>query len=294
MRARRRDPDAQAPRTCAVPDIHRHVASSQRLAFDDLDWAAARADGLDDDERAMLEFFTDIESQTVFYMLEVARLDVARRPDLMTFLTLWNYEEHFHSVALSRLLRECGAGERGAMERACELRAKVRWKARLEDAAQRMLAKVAPRAFLALWMTWGASQELLTTRAYEELGRLTRNRVLAELCRRIAKQERRHFAYYYQSAREVLATSAAGRRLVRFVLERAWSPVGSGVKTPAEHVALVSCMFRGDRLAGVMADMDERLADLPGLAGVHPGTTWATRIRSLLPAPTPSLAAGGV
>jgi hypothetical protein len=34
--------------------------------------------------------------------------------------------------------------------------------------------------------------------------------VLAELCRRIAKQERRHFAWYYNGARERLARSALG------------------------------------------------------------------------------------
>ena len=272
-----------------MPAIDRHVASSQRLIFDDLDWDAARAVGLTDDERAMLEFFTDIESQTVFYMLEVAKLGVARQADLMTFLTLWNYEEHFHSVALSRLLRECGGSDRAAMARACELRARVRWKAKLEDAAQVTLARLAPRAFLALWMTWGASQELLTTRAYEALGRSTANPVLAELCRRIAKQERRHFAYYYQSARERLAASSGGRRLVRFVLERSWSPVGSGVKTTADHVDLVTRMFKGDRLAAVMADLDHRLGELPGLAGVAPGLTWTARIRRFLPGP-PALA----
>ncbi|HVV87976.1 MAG TPA: acyl-ACP desaturase [Kofleriaceae bacterium] len=272
-----------------MPDIQRHLAASQRLMFDDLDWDAARAAGLTADERAVLEFFTDIEGQTVFYMLELAKLDaVARQAELMTFLTMWNYEEHFHSVALARLLRECGGAERNAMTRACELRANARWKARIEDGIQRLLAMLAPRPFLALWMTWGASQELLTTRGYEELGRSTANPVLAELCKRIAKQERRHFAYYFQGARERLAESRGARRLVRFVLERSWSPVGSGVKTPADHVDLVSRMFKGDRLTSVLEQLDARLSELPGLSGVRPGTTWGSRIRRFLPAPEPA------
>ena len=115
--------------------------------------------------------------------------------------------------------------------------------------------------------------------------------MLAELCRRIAKQERRHFAYYYQGARERLAESAMGRRLVRFVLQRSWSPVGSGVKTTADHVDLVSRMFKGDRLQQVMEHMDERLGELPGLEGVQPGTMWAARIKRFLPAPAPAAAA---
>lgn len=272
-----------------MPDIHRHVASSQRLHFDDLDWAAARAAGLSADERAILEFFADIESQTVFYMLELAKLDAARQADLMTFLTLWNYEEHFHAVAIARLLRACAADDagpdRGPMARACQLRARARWRARLEDAGQVLLAKLMPRPFVALWMTWGASQELLTTRGYEELGRRTANPVLAELCRRIAKQERRHFAYYFHGARERLAESAGARRLVRFVMARAWNPVGSGVKTPADHVELVTRMFPGARLGEVLAQVDARLGELPGLAGVQPATTWGARMRRHLPPP---------
>ena len=37
--------------------------------------------------------------------------------------------------------------------------------------------------------------------AYEEVIRTTQNPVLAEMFRRIAKQERRHFAYYFGQAR---------------------------------------------------------------------------------------------
>ena len=76
-----------------------------------------------------------------------------------------------------------------------------------------------------------------------------------------------------------------GRRRVRFVLQRSWSPVGSGVKTTADHVDLVSRMFKGDRLQQVMAHMDVRLGELPGLEGVQPGTMWAARIKRYLPAP---------
>ena len=66
--------------------------------------------GLTKQEVESLLYFADIESQTVHYFLEVAKLKVARDPELLTFLTMWNYEEYFHSYAITRLLEECGVG----------------------------------------------------------------------------------------------------------------------------------------------------------------------------------------
>src|SRR4051812_39848078 len=186
----------------AVSDIAQHIAVSQKVKFDDLDWDAARSAGLTKQEIDSLLYFADIESQTVYYFLEVSKLQVARDPELLTFLTMWNYEEYFHSHALTRLMEECGVQPESATDRAARIRENARFKAKFEDFAQGMIAKAFPKSFVALWMFWGALQECLTTQAYEELARITTNPVLEELCKRIAKQERRHFAYYYNNARE--------------------------------------------------------------------------------------------
>jgi rubrerythrin len=187
-----------------VSDIAQHIAVSQKVDFEDLDWDTARKVGLTREEIESLAYFADIESQTVYYFLEVAKLQVARDPELLTFLTMWNYEEYFHSYALTRLLTECGVPVEAPMDRSTKVRAGARLKARLEDFAQTVIAKLMPKTFVALWMFWGSLQECLTTQAYEELARTTQNPVLAELCRRIAKQERRHFAYYHGQARKKL------------------------------------------------------------------------------------------
>jgi len=266
-----------------VPDIQQHLASSRKVEFEDLDWRLAREHGLTAREREMLTFFADIESQTVFYMLEVAKLEVARDPELLTFLTMWNYEEYFHSHAISRLLRECGVDIPPPMQRATSLRSRARLRARMEDLAQQALAKTMPRAFVALWMAWGASQELLTTQAYEEIARTSSNPVLAELFRRIAKQERRHFAYYYTASRERLTDFRRGQQLVRLIFERNWNPVGSGVKSPAEQAAFLSLIFPGPRLFEAFGHVDERMSALPGLDGMAVCTRYAYKVQEALP-----------
>jgi rubrerythrin len=267
-----------------VSDIAQHIAVSDRVEIEDLDWDLARKHGLTEREIESLKFFADIESQTVYYFLEVAKLQVARDPELLTFLTMWNYEEYFHSHAITRLMQECGVKIESATERSTKVRAGARFKAKLEDFLQTMIAKAMPKRFVSLWMFWGALQECLTMQAYEEVIRQTKNPVLAELFRRIAKQERRHFAYYFGQARDRLANNPANQRFCRFIARHYYAPVGSGVKTEAESAELVARLFPNDRIIEVMSYIERRMAQLPGMAGLDACTRWAAKIQPMLPA----------
>ena len=257
--------------------IDQHLAVSQRVVYDDLDFAHARAVGLTADELDNLGFFADIESQTVFYFLEVAPLKVARDPELLSFLTMWNYEELFHARAISELLTACGGAAMTATERTTAVRAAAQRKAYVEDLFQRSLARLMPKTFLALWMFWGALQEALTAQAYEQIIKTTANPVIEELFRRIAKQERRHFAFYFGQARARLDGDLVAQKIVRTLVERFYAPVGSGVQTPAQLEARMLKMFPG-RLREVAATVDRRMSSLPGMAGLDAVTRWASAI----------------
>ena len=269
-----------------MSDIAQHVAVSHKVEFEDLDWELARKVGLTRREIDSLTYFADIESQTVYYFLEVAKLQVSRDPELLTFLTLWNYEEYFHSCALTRLLTECGVPVESAIERSTKIRAGARFKARLEDLGQTLIAKLMPRTFVALWMFWGSLQECLTTQAYEELAHNTQNPVLAELCRRIAKQERRHFAYYYGQAKKKLAGERFAQRFVRWIANKFYAPVGGGVKTDEEGARLVAQLFPNERIFEVMGYVERKMAALPGMEGLECATRWAARVQPMLPPET--------
>jgi hypothetical protein len=140
-----------------------------------------------------------------------------------------------------------------------------------------------PQRFVALWMFWGALQECLTTQAYEEVIRTTQNPVLAEMFRRIAKQERRHFAYYYGQARERLEDNPRNQRFCRAIVKRFYAPVGSGVKSEVESVRMFAQLFPGERIFEVMGYIERRIAQLPGMAGLDACTKWAAKIQPLLP-----------
>ena len=266
-----------------MSDIAQHIAVSQRVQIEDLDWDLARKHGLSPTEVESLQFFADIESQTVYYFLEVAKLQVVRDPELLTFLTMWNYEEYFHSHAITRIMQECGVAVENATERSTKVRARARFKAKFEDWAQSMMAKFMPKRFVSLWMFWGALQECLTMQAYEEVIRNTNNPVLAEMFKRIAKQERRHFAYYFNQARERLTDNPKNQKFCRYIVNKFYAPVGGGVKTDAEGAALVARLFPGERIYEVMSYIERRMAQLPGMQGLTACSDWAEKIQPILP-----------
>jgi rubrerythrin len=265
-----------------VSDIAQHIAVSQRVDIEDLDWNLARKHGLSPREVENLKFFADVESQTVYYFLEAAKLQVARDPELLTFLTMWNYEEYFHAHAITRLMQECGVPIENATERSTRIRGAARFKAKFEDFLQQLMAKLMPKRFVALWMFWGALQECLTMQAYEEVIRSTNNPVLAEMFRRIAKQERRHFAYYFNQARDKLQDRSA-QKFVRYIVQKFYAPVGSGVKDDAQAAAMVAGLFPGDRIFEVTSYIERRMAQLPGMEGLDACTQWAKKIQPILP-----------
>lgn len=269
-----------------MSDIAQHLAVSHKVEIDDLDWNLCRKVGLTAQEVESLHYFADVESQTVHYFLEVAKLKVARDPELLTFLTMWNYEEYFHSYAITRLMTECGVEVDTATDRAQQVRSGARMKAKVEDLGQTLIAMAMPKTFVALWMFWGCLQECLTTQAYEELANNTKNPVLEELCRRIAKQERRHFAYYFGQAKKKLEGQDRAQRFVRWIANKFYAPVGGGVKTDEEGARLVAQLFPGDRIFEVMGYIEKKMALLPGMAGLDCASRWAARVQPMLPAET--------
>ncbi len=269
-----------------MSDIAQHLAVSHKVEFEDLDWETAKKIGLTPDEVESLLYFADIESQTVHYFLEVAKLKVARDPELLTFLTMWNYEEYFHSYAITHALTRCGVDVVTATERANQVRTNARFKAKFEDFMQGVIAKAAPKTFVALWMFWGSLQECLTTQAYEELAANTKNPVIAELCRRIAKQERRHFAYYFGQAKKKLEGQRGAQKFVRWIAMKFYAPVGGGVKTDAEGAQIVAKLFPKNRIFEVMGYIERKMALLPGMEGLECATRWAAKVQPMLPPET--------
>jgi hypothetical protein len=97
----------------------------------------------------------------------------------------------------------------------------------------------------------------------------TRHPVLVQLLGRIIKDERRHFAFYYNQARARLEGNRRAQRLVRWALGAFWTPVGTGVRPVEETDFVVARLFGDDAGLQAVIEMEHEMSKLPGLSGMR-------------------------
>jgi hypothetical protein len=187
-------------------------------------------------------------------------------PILTAFLACWNYEELWHGENLGRLLNLYGI-EFDSQSRIADLRANLGLKNGFGILAT-MAGSWLLKDFTAVYLSIGAINELSTLTGYGALIRKSRHPVLKDLLSRIIKDERRHFAFYYNSARDWLSDSVRAQRVDRWMLDRVWHPVGQGVKSQEEVDALGIYLFDDEQGEEDLIELDQKIGKLPGLAGI--------------------------
>ncbi len=227
-----------------------------------LDWLKASLFGLTPSEITILKFIADIDGKTASYMREVVSTEVPPHSLSRTFLTIWNKEEFSNCEDMTRLLNACGVNL--VDERKKRRGKRIRIFAKLAAKMRAALGRLVPRTAGALHLAWAASQKFMLSAAYEELARKTRNPILRVLSLRIAKQERRNFAWYFVGARAALTNLSKGRALVRLVFEKYWYPLSDSTSSMAEAQLLAEQLFRESCLDEAMHDLDRVMGELPG------------------------------
>ena len=242
-------------------DLEKYLNHSKKVDVSGLDFAAAVRHPLTDDEVRCLTYMMDIESHTIVYLKGILNTCAVRDPQTTAFLSCWAYEEFFHGRTIGRFLEACGVPV--AHDRVVEVQKKTSWREWFEQLGASILCQISDH-FHGVYLTWGAISELTTLEGYGILAGRTANPVLADLLRRLAKDERRHFSFYYNKAKEQL-TQRNAQRLTAFILKKFWLPVGEGVK-PNSEVDWMNRFILGDSLgAQVAARIDATIARLPGM-----------------------------
>jgi rubrerythrin len=245
----------------SIFDLERYLENSKKVDMRDLDFSKAKEYPLTEDEIRCLTYMMDIESHTLIYMKGLLRTCAIEDPEVVAFLSCWVYEEFFHGRALRRFLEAAGVPVDAS--RMADVRRRRSWRERIEEAGASIFCH-ASRNFQALYLAWGAIQERSTLEAYDVLARRTGNPILRELLQRIIKDERRHYAFYFNKARPLLRSRAA-QKLTSAILRYFWTPVGDGVKG-APDVQWTTRFVFGD-LDGLKSarSVDASIARLPGL-----------------------------
>jgi hypothetical protein len=269
-------------------DLDDYQATARPVRTDDIDFEAFRTRPLPEEALRSLRYMHDVESHTVCYLRDLLLTASHKDPAITTFLTMWNYEEHFHGVAIGKVL--AAHGEASEADRIAPMRARNAAKERFAPLGSMLGSALLGEDFVAVHMTWGAVNEWSTQTAYDRLIALADHPVLTELLSRIARQEARHIAFYATQARERLARSAKARRATRFALKTLWAPVGSAVM-PEEETTFLLGYLLGDEAGRAHADrIDRRVRALPGLDGLSIVSDAMDRVLGPVPARAVELA----
>ncbi len=244
-------------------DIDRYLAGVAPLDDSDIEYSAFVDQPLAPEVLRCLRYMHDVEHHTTCYLRDLLVTSAHEDPEITSFLAMWAFEEFWHGEAIAKVLDR--HGEQYGRARVAATRRRV-GRDRVKTLFT-MAASSVTSHFEAVALTWGAVNEWTTQAGYVRLAAKSDHPVLAELLRRIAKQEGRHIDFYASQAERRLEHPSA-QRLVRLALRRAWHPVGSGVMPRRETAHLVTYLF-GDDAGQQMADrVDRRISRLPGLDGL--------------------------
>jgi hypothetical protein len=251
-------------------DLDEYVSRSRALDLSGIAWQDVPRHPLPAEAVRTLRYMQDIESHTIVYLRTLLATRAIDDPEVATFLACWLYEETFHGRALARFLTAVGH------DTVVRARAQASVGQRVEAFATSVVARAWPD-FVAVHMTWGAINELTTLTGYHRLSEVAGHPALSELLGRIMKDESRHFFFYFRQAQLRLERSPRAARITRFLVDRFWAPVGTGVQPAAETRFLAGYLFADGAGRAAARKVDETIRRLPGFGDVRLLEAWIER-----------------
>jgi hypothetical protein len=246
-----------------------YLARAAALDVDGIPWDDVPRHRLPAGAVRTLCYMQDIESHTIIYLRTLLGTRAVDDPEIATFLAAWFVEETSHGLALARFLAAAG---HPVTPRPRSRTTVGRW---LDARASTLLASIWP-AFPAVHMTWGAINELTTLIGYQRLAAVADHPVLSTLLTRIVRDESKHFGFYFHQAERRLADPPTAR-IVRFLVDHYWAPVGSGEQPAEETRFLAGYLLSGADGRVAARRVDSVIRRLPGFADVRLLEAWIER-----------------
>src|SRR5260221_1746440 len=190
-------------------DLERYKKVVGRLEVEDIDFGSFRYHPLGPAELRCVRYMHDVEHHTACYLRNLLNTKAHNDPEITEFLTLWNFEEHWHGEALGQVL--AAHGEPGSSRRVQQMRTRLGW--RLSSSPLLWVGfSAATKHFPAVHMTFGVINEWTTQAGYSRLVAVADHPTLTELLKRIMRQEGRHIDYYLDQAKQQLASGPGAPR----------------------------------------------------------------------------------
>src|SRR5437660_10210564 len=246
--------------------IERYKEESKKVDVTGIHWEEVSTHPLSKGDLFCLHYMMDIENHVPLYLSLLLVTRACMDPILTAFLACWNYEDLWHGGNIGRWLNLYGI-EFDTQDRIANVRANLGVQNSVSILST-MAGSWLLKDFSAVYLTIGAINELSTLTGYCALIRKSEHPVLKDLLGRIIKDERRHYAFYYNSAKEWLSGNERAQKLDRWMLDRLWVPVGQGVKRQEEVDALAMYLFDDEQGEEELLELDANIGKLPGLTGI--------------------------
>ncbi len=226
----------------------------------------------------VLLYMRNVEKLTEVYFEELRRTPTGKEWYVKQFMERWNAEEAQHGELLNRFLEAAGVAEDPQWYRS--VRREIPFKYTLMNYLNTTLANLFGSNFSAVHMLWGAINEMTTLQGYRQLIRIAEHPVLEELLKGIMQEESIHIHFYFNVGLLKVSESKFSRRLARWLIERYWEPVGSGIR-PKDETDTVICTLFSDAagMESVEKHINRRFGGIPGFQGFE---KVSRRIREII------------
>ena len=248
--------------------LEKYLRASGATRPEAFDWSDGSS-RLDDEALFCLGYMMDVEAHTIVYLREFLSTSVIEDPAITAFLTCWNYEEFFHSQVLKQFLTSQGL--RIEDQRFTNLRRR-KPADRFAQIGARLLSRMT-RHLSAVQMTWGAINEMIGIESYRALAERTQHPLLGKILNQIIKDERRHFAFYFNQAKARLRPRTA-QALTTVLIKYLWTPVGSPLRGEAATRRLQNYLYPNESARRRLFELDSTIARLPGLGWFNLATRY--------------------
>lgn len=242
-----------------------------------LDWRHIKDHPLSQAFVPVLLYMRDVESFTEVYYQELLRTPTGRDPVIRRFMDRWHAEEQQHGDLLNRFLDEAGVPVVEKWQD--DARHKIPFRYTFENRIATTITNLFGKHFSGTHMAWGAINEMTTLQGYRRLWTLAGHPVLEKLLRAVAQEESLHARFYWRLAELRLERSGFAQQIARRMIERFWSPVGSGAKPLTDTNYIIATLFAGaEGVEFFDRTVNRRLAQLPGFNGSQTVTDRIKRI----------------
>lgn len=249
-------------------DVRAYARNPQQLSHADVDLAKLAANPLPAPTVRAIAHLARVERHTVRLLRDVLVTPSHKEARVTAFLTTWAYEQYWIGDTLEAVLKANGAphGPRpGVLPTARQALGD-----RTLPVVNAMTTNLIGADFVAAHMARGLLDTLISRLAYQRLAALDNRPDLVQLVERIQAVKTPHLTFYELQAHERLARSIRAQRLTRLMLSVLWRWPGSRYEDRHLTSAVIRDLLGDPDCRAMVAEVDERIARLPGLAGIGP------------------------